>query len=326
MFGDCQALTSLDLSGFDTSSVTRMSYMFNNCQALTSLDLSGFDTSSVTDMSYMFMDCQALTSLDLSGFDTSSVTSKNFMFSGCGDLRLITISDKMSNVLAAFPDRQYYPAAGGSPVAKADLTAGTWVRDEADLTKVTSIVQQEQMSQAISRRIGGVRRDLEVTKRHVDGLASVNLGKLILAGNNILCWIGQYIDGGMPEPGINFDCSVVSQDLHVIKQPYIGMKNDTEQPIVTIGLSGSVDITTDESNTCEFFTYEFSCSPMFETDGTIQKPVMAMGCTSSGSCIYFGYANFNNLSGISLVKGTLWTTGANASPSPSDITKLLFYS
>ena len=70
--------TSLDLSSFDTSSVTRMFSMFRNSRA-TSLDLSSFDTSSVTSMSYMFYDSQA-TSLDLSSFDTSSVTSMSYMF------------------------------------------------------------------------------------------------------------------------------------------------------------------------------------------------------------------------------------------------------
>ena len=92
------------------------------------------------------------------------------MFNSCTSLRLITISDKMSNALSQLPADQYYSAAGGSPVAKADLTAGTWVRDEADLTKVTSLVQQAQMQQAISRRIGSLRRDLEARIREASAL------------------------------------------------------------------------------------------------------------------------------------------------------------
>ena len=170
MFDGCNNLANLDLSGFDTSAVTDMSYMFSNCKNLANLDLSGFDTSAVTDMSAMFDSCTDLTSLDLSGFDTSAVTDMGSMFSGCTSLRLITISDKMSNALSQLPADQYYPAAGGSPVAKADLTAGTWVRDEADLTKVTSLVQQAQMSQAISRRIGDLRRDLEAQIREASAL------------------------------------------------------------------------------------------------------------------------------------------------------------
>ena len=39
MFSGCDNLTSLDLSGFDTSQVTNMSDMFNGCYELTNLDM-----------------------------------------------------------------------------------------------------------------------------------------------------------------------------------------------------------------------------------------------------------------------------------------------
>lgn len=161
MFSDCTGLTGLDLSSLDTSAATDMGFMFNNCTGLTGLDLSGFDTSAVKNTRSMFDSCTNLARLDLSSFDTSVATNIDNMFNNCSSLRLITISDKMSNVLSMLPADQYYPVAGGSPVAKASLTAGTWVRDEADFNKVTSIVQQAQMSQAISRRIDSLRRDLE---------------------------------------------------------------------------------------------------------------------------------------------------------------------
>ena len=92
MFDNCLSLTTLDLSNFDTSNVTNMSYMFSKCQSLTSLDLSNFDTSKVTDMSYMFSYCSRLISLDLSSFDTSKVTSMNAMFSGCSGLTSLDLS------------------------------------------------------------------------------------------------------------------------------------------------------------------------------------------------------------------------------------------
>ena len=44
------ALTSLDVSGWDTSNVTNMNNMFYICRSLTSLDVSGLDTSNVTNM------------------------------------------------------------------------------------------------------------------------------------------------------------------------------------------------------------------------------------------------------------------------------------
>ena len=63
MFRDCNKLTELDLSNFDTSNVTTMGNMFYNCNKLTSLDLSNFDTSNVTNMDGMFYSCSRLTSL-----------------------------------------------------------------------------------------------------------------------------------------------------------------------------------------------------------------------------------------------------------------------
>ena len=91
MFMNCKALTSLDLSGWNTSNVTDMGSMFGNCGALTSLDLSGWNTSNVTDMNSMFGDCGALTSLDLSGWNTSNVTDMGWMFQGCN--ALISVGD-----------------------------------------------------------------------------------------------------------------------------------------------------------------------------------------------------------------------------------------
>ena len=163
MFTECSKLKSIDLSGFDTSNVTDMNGMFAYCLNLTSLDLSGFDTSKVTSMYGMFSDCSNLTSLDLSSFDTSNVTDMFAMFTDCSALRIIAVSGSMSNALAQLPASQYYPASGGSPVAKADLTAGTWVRDEADLSKHTTIVQQAQAAMQL-------RRDVSKAAKRVSAL------------------------------------------------------------------------------------------------------------------------------------------------------------
>lgn len=152
MFQNCKSLTFLDLSGFDTSKVTDMSYMFSGCTSLTSLDLSGFDTSQTVYMTGMFKDCSFLTCLDLSGFDTSKV-GKGSMFSRCSSLRILAVSGSMSNVLSRLPADQYYPAAGGAATAKADLTAGTWIRDAGDLSVCTSLVDLAQARMALSRSV-----------------------------------------------------------------------------------------------------------------------------------------------------------------------------
>ena len=98
MFFSYPSLTSLDLSSFDTSKVTDMESMFHFCSSLTSLDLSSFDTSKVTDMNHMFYGCSSLTSLDLSNWNTSNVGTSGYgssfksMFSNCSSLKSLDIS------------------------------------------------------------------------------------------------------------------------------------------------------------------------------------------------------------------------------------------
>lgn len=117
--------------------------------------------------SYMFAYCSNLTSLDLSSFDTSNVTDMFAMLTDCSALRIIDISPDMPNVLAELPASQYYPASGGSPVAKADLTAGTWVRDEADLSKVATVVEQAQAFAALRRGAGELERRIAALSRRM---------------------------------------------------------------------------------------------------------------------------------------------------------------
>ncbi|WP_257004203.1 BspA family leucine-rich repeat surface protein, partial [Listeria monocytogenes] len=61
-------LKKLDVSNFDTSSVTNMYGMFAYCYNLEELDVSNFDTSSVNNMLHMFYVCNNLEELDLSNF------------------------------------------------------------------------------------------------------------------------------------------------------------------------------------------------------------------------------------------------------------------
>ena len=93
MFFSMSNLTSLNLSNFDTSKVTNMVDMFASIRNLTTLDLSNFDTSRVTNMSAMFSGMSSLTSLNLSSFDTSMVTNMLSMFSGMSSLTSLNISN-----------------------------------------------------------------------------------------------------------------------------------------------------------------------------------------------------------------------------------------
>lgn len=92
MFISCSSLTSLDVSHFNTSNVTDMYQLFSNCGSLKTLDLSGWNTENVTTLEYMFAFCISLTSLDLSHFDTSSVTNMGGMFWNCNKLTSLDVS------------------------------------------------------------------------------------------------------------------------------------------------------------------------------------------------------------------------------------------
>ena len=110
IFSDMSHLTTLDLSNFDTSKVTNMERMFNNMTNLTTLNLSNFDTSQVTNMSNMFYNMSSLTTLDLSNFDTSKVTNMERMFNNMTNLTTLNLSNfdtsqvtNMSNMFAVTP-------------------------------------------------------------------------------------------------------------------------------------------------------------------------------------------------------------------------------
>ena len=108
MFSNCQSLTNLDLSNFDTSKVIRMEWMFGVCSSLTNLDLHSFDTSNVTSMDSMFYGCSSLTNLDLHSFDTSKVTNMYNMLGSCSSLTTLDLSNfdtsNVTNMNSMFQD------------------------------------------------------------------------------------------------------------------------------------------------------------------------------------------------------------------------------
>lgn len=94
-------ITSIKKWKIDTSNVTDMSYMFGECYALTSLDLSTFDTSNVTDMGYMFDDCNSLTSLTLTSSFFNSSTVTEFDFSGLTSWTEATSLEQFVNAISS---------------------------------------------------------------------------------------------------------------------------------------------------------------------------------------------------------------------------------
>ena len=73
LFMDCENLVDLKLpKNFITSKVTDISDMFNGCKKLTSLDLSGWDTSNITEMNNLFKN-SGIKIIDISNWNLSSL-------------------------------------------------------------------------------------------------------------------------------------------------------------------------------------------------------------------------------------------------------------
>ena len=161
MFYQCRSLTSLDLSSFDTSKVTGMSYMFYDCSSLTSLDLSSFDTSNVTGMSYMFYDCSSLTSLDLSSFDTSKVTGMSYMFYDCSSLTSLDLSSFDTSSLASYElgtNNMFYNC-----IKLKTLTKGSFKNLKFSLDLSPCVVLSKQSVVDLFDSIGSTNRGATIT-------------------------------------------------------------------------------------------------------------------------------------------------------------------
>ena len=80
MFGCTFNLAELNLSSFDTSNVTQMSYMFHGTY-VQKLDLSSFNTSNVINMYSMFEATSRLREINFgNNFNTEKVTNMGRMF------------------------------------------------------------------------------------------------------------------------------------------------------------------------------------------------------------------------------------------------------
>ena len=89
MFWGCSSLSSLpDISEWNTNNVIDMSYIFGDCSLLSLLpDISKWNTNNVYNMSFLFYNCSSLSSLpDISKWNTNNVFDMSYIFSGCSSL------------------------------------------------------------------------------------------------------------------------------------------------------------------------------------------------------------------------------------------------
>ena len=105
MFAECKALQRIydgstptnENYKFDTRAATNMMYMFHNCTTISSIDLSSFTTDNVQSLHNMFRGCAGLTTIDLSTFNTSNVTDTGSMFKNCSKLVTVYVTDPLGN-------------------------------------------------------------------------------------------------------------------------------------------------------------------------------------------------------------------------------------
>ena len=96
MFSNCEFLSEIDISSFDTSNVKLMAYLFLNCKNIKTINLSTFNTRNAISISNMFKDCLELEEADLSNFVIEQADSSD-LFKNCSKLKNIKIKKDAYN-------------------------------------------------------------------------------------------------------------------------------------------------------------------------------------------------------------------------------------
>ncbi len=97
LFYGCSSLVSMDLSAWDTSSVTNASYLFANCTGLQDVQLhwDQTDTQNFITIQNMFQKCESLVSMEDSGVEDwvlPNVTEARSFFWQCTNLQTVDLS------------------------------------------------------------------------------------------------------------------------------------------------------------------------------------------------------------------------------------------
>ena len=87
LFDDIYTDRNFDVSKWDVSNVTNMSYIFNHCKEFNG-DLSGWNVSNVTDMTGMFCGCESFEGKGIENWDVSNVENVEEMFAICSKLNI----------------------------------------------------------------------------------------------------------------------------------------------------------------------------------------------------------------------------------------------
>ena len=65
--------------------------------------MNGWDTSSMTDMTFMFKGCGSLKEVDMSSWEAGGITSMSFMFQNCSGLKIIKLPRNLKENFCDLP-------------------------------------------------------------------------------------------------------------------------------------------------------------------------------------------------------------------------------
>jgi hypothetical protein len=92
LFYECNALTQLDLSNWDTSNIQYMIATFDGCNNLTELNCSTWNTGKVYNMQLAFYNCNLLETIPVRDWDTRNVVYMDKTFGNCTSLVNLDVS------------------------------------------------------------------------------------------------------------------------------------------------------------------------------------------------------------------------------------------
>ena len=132
VFSTCKKLKTItNIGNLNISKADGMSYLFYECNALTQLDLSNWDTGNIQYMIATFDGCNNLTELNCSTWNTSKVYNMQLAFYNCNSLETIPVRDWNTKSL------MYMDKAFGNCTSLVNLDVSKW--DTSKVVEMTSV-------------------------------------------------------------------------------------------------------------------------------------------------------------------------------------------
>ena len=129
VFSTCKKLKTIaNIGNLNISKADGMSYLFYECNALTQLDLSNWDTSNIQYMIATFDGCNNLAELNCSTWNTGKVYNMQLAFYNCNSLETIPVRDWNTKTV------MYMDKAFGNCTSLVNLDVSKW-----DTSKVVEL-------------------------------------------------------------------------------------------------------------------------------------------------------------------------------------------